>query len=256
MLLEITPLILTYNEQPNIGRTLERLTWANDVVVVDSGSTDATLEIARSFPSVRIVQRPFDSFAGQCNFGLEHVTSPWVLSLDADYLLSEDLVRELESLTPDGDTAGYRAAFKYCVRGRPLRATLYPPRVVLYRRERARYRDEGHGHRVEIDGVVESLRSAIYHDDRKPLRRWLVEQNRYMITESRYLLRTPASELSVQDRLRRWIVIAPAVVFVYTLLAKGLILDGWRGWFYVAQRTFAEMLLSFRLAEARIHGTK
>jgi glycosyltransferase involved in cell wall biosynthesis len=253
---DITPVILTFNEAPNIGRMLQRLSWAKEILIIDSFSTDETLNIARSFPSVRILQRKFDTFAGQCNFGLEHVTSPWVLSLDADYLLSDDLVRELELLAPDGETAGYRAAFKYCIGGQPLRGTLYPPRAVLYRRGKARYRDEGHGHRVHIDGVVESLRSPIYHDDRKPLRRWLVEQNRYMIAESRYLLRTPASELSVQDRLRRWIVIAPAVVFVYTLLAKGLIFDGWRGWFYVAQRTFAEMLLSFRLAEARIQGTK
>ena len=249
----ITPMILTYDEEPNIGRVLERLAWATEILIVDSFSTDATLNIARSFPSVRILQRKFDSFARQCNFGLEHVTSPWVLSLDADYLLSEEFVRELEALIPGQETAGYRAAFRYCIAGRPLRATLYPPRTVLYRTGKAKYRDEGHSHHVEIDGSVQPLQSVIYHDDRKPLDRWLAEQNRYMIAESQHLLAASFHELNFQDRLRRGIVIAPFVVFLYTLLARGLILDGWRGWFYVAQRTLAELLLSLRLAEATFH---
>ena len=59
MLAQITPVVLTYNEAANIGRTLERLAWAREVVVVDSHSTDDTISIARRFPNVRVVQRPF-----------------------------------------------------------------------------------------------------------------------------------------------------------------------------------------------------
>jgi hypothetical protein len=129
---------------------------------------------------------------------------------------------------------------------------LYPPRTVLYRRDKAEYRDEGHGHRVRIDGTVRMLQGVIYHDDRKPFARWLSEQKTYMVKESRHLLTTPVGELSMPDRLRRWIVVAPPLVFAYTLIAKGLVLDGWRGWFYVGQRTLAELLLSFRLAAAKI----
>lgn len=254
MLSEITPLVLTYNEAPNIGRTLQRLSWAKETLIIDSFSTDDTLDIARSFPSVRILQRKFDTFAGQCNFGLEAIRSEWVLSLDADYVLSEPLVQEMAALVPDAATAGYRVAFKYCIGGRPLRATLYPPRVVLYRREKARYLDEGHGHRVQIDGRIGQLQGVIYHDDRKPFVRWLNEQDKYMRRESRHLLQTPARELTPQDRIRRWVVIAPLAVFLYTLIGQGLVLDGWRGWLYVAQRTIAELLLSARLAQARIRG--
>jgi glycosyltransferase involved in cell wall biosynthesis len=249
---QITPLILTYNEAPNLRRTLERLTWAKEIVVVDSGSTDDTVAIARSFPNVRVLVRPFDTFAGQCNFGLEQIQTPWVLSLDADYVLSDELVAELKAWRPEGAVAGYRAAFRYCVNGRPLRATLYPPRVVFYRREVARYADEGHGHRVRINGEVRSLKGWIDHDDRKSLDRWLSEQNKYMIREAAQLLATPMNQLKLQDRLRRHIVIAPFLVFFYTLLAKGLILDGWPGWFYVLQRTYAELLLSLRLLERKL----
>ena len=81
---QITPLILTYNEAPNIQRTLENLTWAKQIVVIDSYSTDETLAILKNFKQVSIFQRQFESFADQCNYGLSKIISEWVLSLDAD----------------------------------------------------------------------------------------------------------------------------------------------------------------------------
>jgi glycosyltransferase involved in cell wall biosynthesis len=252
MPMDITPLILTFNEAPNLRRTLERLTWAREIVVVDSFSTDETVAIARSFSQVRVVQRKFDTFAAQCNFGLEQIRTEWVLSLDADYVLTEPLSAEITALSAPCEVAGYRASFTYCVYGRPLRASLYPPRTVLYRRATARYLDEGHGHRVVVDGAIRDLRGRILHDDRKLLSRWLAEQDRYMVREAETLLSTPLNQLTLADRLRRRIVFAPALVMFYTLFAKGLILDGWPGWFYVAQRVYAELLLSLRLLEAKL----
>ena len=177
-----------------------------------------------------------------------------MLSLDADYVLSAELKREFAEIEPSPEVAGYRAAFTYCIRGRPLGASLYPPRTVLYRKDRARYRDEGHGHRVEIDGLVLPLRSTIHHDDRKSLERWVNEQLRYSALEARYLRKTPLKELSVTDRIRRRIIPAPVLVFFYTLFVKGLIFDGWPGCLYVTQRTLAEVLLSLRLLEAKVAG--
>src|SRR5918993_3856408 len=111
MLHQITPLILTYNEAPNIARTLAGLTWARDIVVVDSFSDDDTVEIASSVPHVRLFQRAFDSHRNQWEFGLKEtgIATPWVLALDADYVVSDDLIAELESLQPNPATAGYRA---------------------------------------------------------------------------------------------------------------------------------------------------
>jgi glycosyltransferase involved in cell wall biosynthesis len=127
MLSQITPLVLTYNEAPNIERTLSRLKWAKEIVVVDSGSTDETCDLVRKLPQARIVRREFDSFAQQCNFGLQQIRTPWVLSLDADYFLSDELVRERQAWSPKHGVAGYAVRCRYCVHGRPLRASLYPP---------------------------------------------------------------------------------------------------------------------------------
>jgi hypothetical protein len=91
------------------------------------------------------------------------------------------------------------------------------------------------------------LSGKIYHDDRKPLSRWLSSQDRYAIIEARHLRSTRQADLTLPDRLRHHIYFAPALIFLYLLFARGLIFDGWRGWFYVCQRTLAEILLSLRL---------
>ena len=250
-MIPLTVLILTYNENENLGRTLNALRGVEHIILVDSFSDDDTLDIARMHPQVEIVQRQFDSFAGQCNFGLTKVRTEWVLSLDADYVLTPKLLAEILGLDPPCSVAGYRAGFRYCVLGRPLRITLYPPRTVLYRRARAVYEDQGHGHRVMIDGSVQPLTGLINHDDRKPLSRWLRSQDRYMLIEAPHLLSAPASALSRQDRLRRRAFLAPIVMFFYLMLARGLILDGWPGWYYVFQRTLAETLLALHIITER-----
>src|SRR5215203_4211762 len=145
MLDQITPLILTYNEAPNIARALGGLSWAREIVVVDSFSDDETVHIANTFPNVRVVQRAFDCHRNQWEFGLTEsgISTPWVLALDADYVVSNDLVAELEKLQPDTHTAGYRAKFVYCINGKQLRSGIYPPVTVLYRRESASYIQDG-----------------------------------------------------------------------------------------------------------------
>jgi glycosyltransferase involved in cell wall biosynthesis len=248
----ITPLIITFDELPNIARTLDKLTWARRVVIVDSGSTDGTLDVLARYPQVALFKRAFDSFAEQCNFGLAQVESEWVLSLDADYELSDALVEELRNLHQTEGVAGYRASFVYRVHGRPLRGTLYPPRVVLYRAKSARYANEGHGHRVTLSGVVRDLSGVIYHDDRKPLSRWFASQKSYARLEADYLLKANAGVLSTSDRLRRMAWPAPILVFFHVLVVKGCLFDGWPGWFYTLQRVVAECVIALELINGRL----
>jgi glycosyltransferase involved in cell wall biosynthesis len=248
---EITPLIITYNEAPNICRTLGKLSWAQRIVVIDSGSTDRTVGMARSYPQVEVVQRPFIDAASQCNFGLTQVASPWVLSLDADYELSDALIRELASLAPRDSVVGYRARFVYRINGRPLRGSLYPPRTVLYRKGKAYYRQEGHTQRVVLDGQVVPLNGVIYHDDRKSLARWFTSQQRYAREQADYLLDVPPGGLRRNDKIRLMGWPAPIAVFFYTLFLKGCLFDGWPGWYYALQRTTAEMLLALEILDRR-----
>ncbi len=252
-LTQITPMILTYNEQENVGRCLEKLRWAGRVLVVDSGSTDETLAICAQFPNVVVLTRPFDSFAGQCNFGLGHIATEWVLSLDCDYILTDLLIQEITTTKLEGTAQGLRCGFRYCMGEHVLRATLYPPRTVLYRKASGHYEDDGHGHRVKIDGLVFDLNGKIHHDDRKPLRRWLDSQKKYAALEAEKLSQPGAAQHGgMADRLRRMIWPAAPAAFFYTLLCKGLILDGWPGFYYVLQRTYAELLLSLELLDRKV----
>ena len=253
MLDQITPLILTFNEAPNIGRTLENLSWAREVVVVDSFSDDETLEIAASFPNVRIVQRVFDCHRNQWEFGLREteIKTPWVLALDADYIVTSEAVAELKNLNVNTKAAGYQASFVYCINGRNLHSGIYPPVTVLYRRENASYLQDGHTQRVVVDGPVETLRSRFLHDDRKPLSRWLNSQTRYAELEAQKLLTTEREALSLIDRLRIWSIILPPATLFYCLIIRGGIFDGWPGFYYAFQRTLAELILALYLVESR-----
>jgi glycosyltransferase involved in cell wall biosynthesis len=248
----ITPAVLTFDEAPNIARCLERLTWAHRVIVLDSGSTDETIAIARRFPNVDIHVRPFDNHADQWNYAIDLAKTPWVLSLDADYVLADGFADALAVMDAADDVDAAFVPFHYVVAGRRLRASLYPPRAVLFRRDRCRYESDGHTQRLRIPGRSIELRSSIDHDDRKSFGRWLRSQRAYARLEAKMLLTTPRGQLSRQDRLRRWILPGPAGAFVHAFVLKGGALDGWRGWYYTGQRTLAELLLSVELVKQHI----
>jgi len=252
----ITVVMLTYNEEENIARTLEALRAFSDVLVVDSGSTDATPEIAMQYDNVRIVTRKFDSHAAQWNYGLEASGEErnWILALDADYVVSEELLNEMSRLDPDSTVGGYWIGFDYCVYGRRLSRAIYPPVVALFRRLGAAYVQDGHTQRVRVSGPTLRLQERMLHDDRKSLDRWLTSQASYSRLEADRLIATPWADLSLRQRIRRVGLIAPWLVPLYCLIACRGILDGWAGIFYALQRGMAEAILAIRLLEARVRA--
>lgn len=254
MLDRITPLLITANEVTNIERTLAALDWAQEIVVVDSGSSDGTLDLLRSNRRVHVVERKFDSAARQLQFGLKHagVSTDWVLALDADHVLTPAIIDEMGNLEPEPETSGYRAGFIYCIRGQRLRGSLYPPRIVLFRKDRGGFKDDGHTQRILVEGTSGDLKGKILHDDRKPIARWLASQTRYSRLEAAKLEATPPSRLTMVNRIRRLGFLAPLLVLPYCLFLKGCILDGRAGWSYAFQRTIAEALLSVRVLERRL----
>lgn len=248
---EITPLILTGDEEVNIGRTLEQLTWAKEVVVIDSMSADATVTIARGFPNVRVVERPFDDLASQWNFGVTQVKSEWVLALDADYFVPVAFTDELRRLDPPPRVSHYFTEFLYAVRGRPLRASLYPPRPVLFRRNSVSHFMDGHTHRARLEGEGGTLHARIIHDDRKPFSRFVQRQRVYMRNEAAKI--RAGNKLNLAGRIRKLRVVAPFAVVIHALFAKRLILDGIPGLQYTWERFVAEVILSAELMKRPVH---
>jgi glycosyltransferase involved in cell wall biosynthesis len=246
----VTVVILTWNEEENIERTLGMLEGFKRVLVIDSGSSDRTRTVVGRFPDTDFVVRTFDVFERQWTYGLSLVETEWVLTLDADYVLTQELRSEMARLQPADDCMGYQAGFEYWFWGRRLRGTLYPPKVILFRKRSGCFVQEGHTQRLRLEGRMEFLSGKIRHDDRKPLDRWC-SQWRYAGEEAAKLDESDWGDLHWVDRVRWMGVVAPFLVFIYTLFGKRLVLDGWAGWGYVLQRTLAEWALAFRLAERR-----
>src|SRR3954451_12380845 len=184
---KLQAVILTKNEEPNIKRVMDRLQWLERVVVVDSFSTDTTLHILRGYPNVEVFQRAFDTHAMQWNYGLDLCDTQWILSLDADYVLSDAFADEIRNYIQRDDIAAYNAQFEFLVFGKPLRGNNTMPRPVLFQKSKCHYYDDGHTQRLRIDGSEADFRTKIDHDDRKPLSRWLMNQAGYSMKECNML---------------------------------------------------------------------
>lgn len=247
---QLTALILTYNEEDNIQRVLDELQWLPRIVILDSYSTDATIEIVRRYPNTETFYRRFDTHSRQWNYGLSLVSSPWVLTLDADYVLTEDFIAETARLIRDTSRVAYLVRFKYVVFGKALRRNNTTPRPVLFQKQYCSYYDDGHTQRLIVRGKTGSFGSFILHDDRKPLSRWVQNLDSYAIKEANKLLDpTSPNADSMVLKIRKTKVFAPFLVFFYCLFVNGSLLDGWRGWYYTIQRTLVEMMFALRLIE-------
>jgi glycosyltransferase involved in cell wall biosynthesis len=246
----ITPAILTLDEEPNIGRLLERLRWAARIIVVDSGSSDRTMEIATSFPNVVFVENRFESHSKQWNFARSLVKTPWVLELDADHIPSDDFEAALRTLEPSAHSA-FKAHFRYSIFGRPLRGSLFPDLPVLFLNDRVEIHQDGHANQLKVTGTIGMLPAVIHHDDRKTSARFVANQLKYMALE-RMKLSDPKSRLSIADRLRTKHVVAPMLAFFYVLFVKRAILDGRHGWYYAYQRLLAETILALELLDQKL----
>jgi glycosyltransferase involved in cell wall biosynthesis len=253
---DITPVLLTYNEAPNIGRTLAKLSWAGDIVVVDSGSSDDTLAIVAQFPQARVFHRQFDSHAEQWRFATQgtDIKTAWILRLDADYQLTDELIKEMAALSPARSVSAYRIAFDYAIYGHKIVSSLYPPNTVLLRNGRFAVVDHGHTEQWTVTGDVVDLTGRIVHDDRKPLSQWFASQQRYAKKEADYLLAASPRTLSYPDRLRRMGWPAPLLVFAYVLIVKRCLFAGWPGWFYALQRLLAECMIALEVIDRRLAG--
>ena len=247
MLDDITPVLLTYNEARNLRRTLGCLSWAKDIVVVDTGSNDETLAIVKEFPQTRLFHRQFDTHCNQWQFAVEMtgIGTPWILRLDADYTLSPEFISELNGLDLASVDA-YRVSFGYAIYSRPLRASLYPANTILLRRGHFVLWDNGHTERWKVTGPVGTMQAQVVHDDWKSMDHWLISQAKYMRRELRKIGDKPEG---IRDWLRLHPPLMPITAFFYCLFIKGLILDGKSGIFYALQRAIAEAILSLMMLE-------
>lgn len=247
---DITVLILCYNEKENIARCIERLSWFGEILCIDSFSTDGTVEIIKDLSSkhpIRLVQNHFSTHSEQWNFGLSKVNTKFCLTLDSDYILSDQIIEEIKNLDPPNEINFWKASFIYMIDGKSIRKSLMPPRTILMRTDGAEFFQDGHTQRIKLSRAIDELQGEVYHDDRKPMERWKQSQNNYTHYEVLKLRATSWNQLSFTDRVRKTIFIAPVAVFFYCYFYNGMFLEGIKGLKYTYQRVYAELLLSKKL---------
>jgi glycosyltransferase involved in cell wall biosynthesis len=220
----LTGMVISLNEAPRIAACLESLAFCDERLLIDSGSTDGTVEIARRL-GARVIERPFQSMNDQKDFGRRESRSAWVLNLDADEVVSAELGQEIQALFARGipDAVGaYRFPFRNYLRDQWIRSCgFYPdPHVRLMRRDRARYGDAPVHDQLHVDGEVRALRGHVDHYSFDSIRDYLDKSHVY-------------AERFAQAAFQRgqtasaWdIVVHTAARFLRSYLLRGGIFDG------------------------------
>lgn len=271
----VSVLILTLNEATNLPRCLAALVGFDDVVVLDSGSTDATREVAADL-GARVIERPFDDFSSQRNYGIDHgdFRHDWVLHLDADEVVTPALVAEIHKVVDSEDHAAYRIPSKLMFMDRWLRySSGYPVyQVRLGRVDRLRFEQVGHGQRetlgsTEIGTLAEPY---LHYSFSKGLDDWFERHNRYSRDEAKLVagLRAQARvawrELLAVDRLQRrrawkqlavWLPFRPWLRLLQLFVLQRGFLDGLAGWRYCQLMMAYERMIALKYqCEERLRG--
>ncbi|OSM04934.1 putative glycosyl transferase family protein [Magnetofaba australis IT-1] len=239
-------MVITLNAESVITECLHSLQFCNEVVVVDSGSTDETLAIAGQFTNVRIVHQQWLGYGPQKQFAVKQATHDWVLCLDADERVSHPLKQEIEQLLATPERANHAYEFPRCNRfmGRWLRhGEGYPdPNLRLYDRRHGRWSSDPVHEHVIADGPVGRLRGDLLHLSEQGLEDYLAKQNRYTTIQ--------AQRLAAQGKNIRahklWL--SPGLRFLKFFFLRAGFLDGVPGLVHIAIGCFNTLI---KYAKAR-----
>ena len=222
----LSAVIITYNEETNIVACLESVSWADEIVVVDSGSTDRTVELCKKYTD-QVFYRPWPGYAVQKNRAFDLASGDWILSLDADERVTPELAVEIKNILehPEAEIAGYYLPRRVFYRGKWLRhGGFYPEkRLRLFRRGRGRCGNQAVHESIHVEGKVSALTHPVEHHSYHSVSDYLDRMERY-------------SSLSAEEYLRQGRRIGPLRMSVYAgfnffkmfFLQRGF-LDGYEG---------------------------
>ena len=247
--MKISATIITLNEERNVARAIESLRCCDEILVVDSGSTDRTPAVAARF-GARVLQNPWPGYARQKNFAAARATHDWILSLDADEALSESLEAEIWNVKREGtrfDAYSMPRLAQYC--GHWIRHSgWYPDRKVrLYHRERAQWIGDYVHESVRVTGSVGQLRESMLHFTCSSLAEHRKTLQAYTTLAARELASRPQPPSAVRPFLE-----PPWTFFRSYILQRGF-LDGFAG-FKIARMAALYTYLKFAKARA-LHGS-
>lgn len=222
----LSVIVITLNEEKNIKRCLDSIkNLVDEIVVVDSGSTDKTVEIAKKF-GAKVYERKFDNYANQKNFATEKSTGEWILSLDADEEISPELRREIMAQLTKNEYVAFSIPRKNIILGKYIRYSRWQPEldrhIWLWKKGVGKWFGEVH-EELRVNGKVGELRGAKIHHQHETIKEFLEMMNNY-------------SQIEAQERMKEGTRFSYFGLFfdpVYNFLVRYFyrlgFLDGWRG---------------------------
>ncbi len=268
----ITVIILTHNEEQNIFECVRSVAWADDVIIVDSGSTDATLaEALRAKADVRIFHHPFQDFGDQRNWALDETAPkhPWILFLDADERVTPALAQSIDRhTTQPSPTVGYYLCYKNFFLGTWLkRCTRFPTwQLRLLKQGEVRYEKMGHGQKEVTTGPLDYIHEPYDHYGfSQGVAHWIARHNKYSTEEIGLILQLRQEPLALSDlwkadrvgrnrcmkRIASRLPFRPLIGFFYLYIWKRGFLDGYAGLMFCLLRLTHEIHMVVKLAEKR-----
>lgn len=268
----ITVVVLTYNEEDNISNCLQHLTWADRLVLVDSGSTDRTVEYAKEF-GCDVYQNRWPGFAAQRNWSMDHanITTEWVQFIEADEEVTPAMRREICRTLAVTECNAFYICYKVMLFGRWVkRSSNFPvwhPRIVRLGRVRFKDAITGHGETWYVEGRVGYIREPyIHYSFSKGLDFWFEKHNRLSAMECTAFFAnnkpffSRVRDLATGDPHKRrqalrglsyYLPFRPLFRLLHQLIIKGGILDGPAGWTYCAVYFAYEIMISAKIKQMR-----
>lgn len=264
--MKASTLILVYNEAANLPRCLEALSWCDDIVIIDSGSSDNSVDIAKSY-GARVLVRKFDNFANQRNFGIVNgeLKHDWILHLDADEVTTPEFIKALKELNPPDDIISYHVPSKLMLGEQWLKYSgMYPAyQVRLGRTKGLRFIQYGHGQREDTpsDQVGFFPEAYLHYNFSHGLKRWFGKHVQYAEDEAFEIMKSAQAQpaensLSGGKVARRRflkkiagklpVTLRPVARFFYIYILRRGFLDGKAGLQYALMISCYEgMMASF-----------
>jgi len=239
----VSVVVITRNEERNIATCLSSVSWAAEVIVVDAVSSDRTVEIAGQL-GARVQSRNWTGYSSQKNFGLDLATQPWILSLDADEVVTPALAEEVCTTVQQSQYEAYRLFRPTFFKGRPLRhygrARLEPGHIRLFRRGAARFNQRRVNEAVEFSGPVGTLKQPLLHYSYPTDRSYWDKIHRYAALEAL------ERQVNGSPRGGRWVRGIGKVGWM--LIWRRGIFDGPAAWTWILGQGYQEWLATGQAA--------
>ncbi|MUP45430.1 glycosyltransferase family 2 protein [Gramella sp. BOM4] len=269
----VSVVILTKNEENDIGKCLDSLDWTNDVHVLDSGSEDRTIEIAKSY-NASISYHDFQSFGKQRNYALDHLNLKydWILFLDADEVATPEFRDEVLNAISQADhkIAGFYCCWKMMLEDRWLKHCDNFPKwqFRLLRKGRARFTDFGHGQKEgEVDGELDYIKEPYLHYSfSKGWQEWMERHNKYSTQEAKARLKNCPPFRNIFNKtssirnpaLKSWLIRVPGwplLRFLHAYFFNLGFLEGSPGFIYCVNMAYHEFLIYIKIRELKRNST-